>query len=137
MTRHKILRYNPLESFICEACGKGVSPLEHGGKHRNHCPHCLHSLHLDITPGDRRASCRGIMEPISMYVQKKSRESSIVHRCTQCKTIRVNRIASDDNELLLFTIATEPLLSLPFATKTIISTLHQLSREKGKENEYT
>ncbi len=135
MTRNKIIRNNPQESFICESCGKGVAPLEHGGQHRNHCPHCLHSLHLDITPGDRRASCRGIMEPISMYVQK-NREWSIIHRCTQCKTIRVNRVASDDNELLLFTVATEPLLSLPFPSKTIISTLHELSREKGKENAY-
>ena len=131
MTRRKIIRNNPQESFMCESCGKAVTPLELGGQHRNHCPYCLHSVHLDITPGDRRASCRGVMEPISIYVQK-NKEWSIVHRCSRCKTVRITRVASDDNELLLFTIATEPLLSLPFPSKTIVSTLHELSREKGK-----
>ena len=135
MSRNKILHNNPHESFICASCGKGVSPLEFGGKHRNHCPHCLSSLHVDITPGDRRSSCRGKMEPISIYVQK-NKEWSIIHKCTKCGTIRHNRIASDDNELLLLTISAEPLMSLPFPSKTIISTLHKLSIEKGSENVY-
>ena len=132
MTRKKIIRNNPQESFICESCGKGVAPLELGGQHRNHCPYCLHSLHVDITPGDRRASCRGTMKPISVYVQE-NKEWSIIHRCSQCKMIRVNRLASDDNELLLFTIATKPLLSLPFSSQTIISTLQELSQQGGKD----
>lgn len=125
MTRRKILRDNPMESFICEACGKGVSPLVVGGQHRNHCPYCLQSLHLDVIPGDRRSSCRGLMEPISIYV-KKDKEWAIVHRCKQCKTIRVNRVAADDNEFLLFTIAAEPILSLPFPAKGILNNLHKV-----------
>ncbi|WP_263422222.1 RNHCP domain-containing protein [Vibrio sp. B1FIG11] len=54
----------------------GVAPIKFGGQHRNHCPHCLCSVHMDIKAGDRRSSCRGIMEPISIYVQKKQR---VVH----------------------------------------------------------
>jgi len=74
------------------------------------------------------------MKPISVHVQKNG-EWSIIHKCYQCKTIKINRIAYDDNELLLLTIATEPLVSLPFPSKNIISTLHKFSLEKGKENE--
>lgn len=134
MTRNKIIRNNPQESFICVSCGKAVAPLEYGGQHRNHCPHCLSSYHVDIIPGDRRSSCHGIMKPIGIHVQK-NKEWSIIHRCSQCKTIKINRIASDDNELFLLTIAAEPLVSLPFPSKKIISTLHRLSLEKGKEDE--
>ncbi|MCF2875223.1 MULTISPECIES: RNHCP domain-containing protein [unclassified Tenacibaculum] len=133
MSRNKILRENPQESFICASCGKGVTPLEIGGKHRNHCPHCLSSLHIDITPGDRRSSCRGIMKPISIYVQK-NKEWSIIHKCNKCNTIRMNRIAADDNELMLLTMSAAPLMSLPFPSSSIISTMHKLSLEKGGEN---
>lgn len=135
MSRNKIIRENPMESFICASCGKAVPPVEFGGKQRNHCPHCLSSVHVDITPGDRRASCRGIMKPISIYVQE-NKEWSIIHRCNKCKGIRQNRIAADDNELLLLTMAAEPLMSLPFPSKTMISTLHKLSLEKGGEDVY-
>jgi DNA-directed RNA polymerase subunit RPC12/RpoP len=132
MSRNKILRENPQESFICSACGKGVSPVEFGGKHRNHCPHCLSSLHLDITPGDRRSSCKGLMKPISIHVQKNG-EWSIVHKCTKCNTIRLNRIAADDNELLLFALATKPLMSLPFPSKDLLATLFEISIDRGGE----
>jgi len=134
MTRNKIIRNNPQESFICINCGKAVAPLEYGGDHRNHCPHCLSSSHVDIIPGDRRSSCRGIMKPISIHVQKNG-EWSVIHKCTQCRTIKINRIACDDNELLLLTLATEPLVSLPFPPKNIISALHKISLEKGIGNE--
>jgi RNHCP domain len=134
MSRNKILRNNPQESFICLSCGKGVAALEYGGQHRNHCPNCLSSYHVDIIPGDRRSSCCGIMEPIGVCVQK-NKEWSVIHRCSQCRIIRLNRIASDDNELLLFTLAAEPMMTLPFPSKKAISTLHRLSLEKGKEVE--
>ena len=134
MTRHKIIRNNPQESFICKSCGKVVSPLEYGGNHRNHCPHCLCSCHVDIIPGDRRSSCHGIMNPISIHVQRNG-EWSIIHKCSKCNAMKINRIAYDDNELLLLTIATEPLVSLPFPSRNIISTMHKLSLQKGKEIE--
>ncbi len=62
---------------------------------------------------------------------QKNKEWSIIHKCSRCKTIRINRIASDDNELLLLTLAAETLMSLPFPSKKIISTLHRLSIKKG------
>ena len=134
LTRKIIIRNNPQESFICISCGKAVTPLKYGGQHRNHCPNCLCSYHIDIIQGDRRSSCRRIMKPIGIHVQK-NKEWSIIHKCSQCRTIRINRIASDDNELLLLALAAEPLMSLPFPSKKIISTLHRLSIEEGKENE--
>ena len=122
--------------FTCASCGKSISPLTYGGQHRNHCPHCLCSLHVDIKPGDRRSSCRGIMTPIGIHVQQNG-EWSLIHRCSSCRTIKVNRIAHDDNELLLLAIAAEPMMSLPFPSKKIISVLHTLSLEKGNKNEST
>ena len=122
--------------FTCASCGKAVSPLAYGGQHRNHCPHCLCSLHVDIKPGDKRSSCRGIMTPIGIHVQQNG-EWSLIHRCSRCKTIKINRIAHDDNEMLLLTIAAEPMMSLPFPSKKILTTLKSLSMIKGKENEHT
>lgn len=52
------------ESFICEHCGFEVSPHPSGSA-RNHCPKCLYSKHVDEdSPGDRLATCYGLMEPI-------------------------------------------------------------------------
>lgn len=115
--------------FRCASCGKEISPLRFGGRHRNHCPHCLCSLHVDDRPGDRKSNCRGIMKPIGIHVQKNG-EWSLIHKCEKCGMIKINRTACDDNELLLLTIAAEPMMSLPFPSKKIISTLQKLSVEK-------
>lgn len=118
----------PSSGFICKSCGKKVAPPAYGGRHRNHCPHCLCSLHLDHRPGDRASSCMAIMKPIGIHVQSNG-EWSIIHKCSQCGTVKVNRIAHDDNELLLLTIAAEPLMSLPFPSKKILSVLQKLSAQ--------
>lgn len=136
MTRNNTIRQNPQESFICASCGQGVSPIIYGGQHRNHCPYCLCSVHMDIKAGDRRSSCRGIMQPIGIHVQK-NQEWSLIHKCSKCKTIRTNRVAADDNELLLLTIAAEPIMSLPFPSKMVLTRLKHLSIESGSNNEYT
>jgi hypothetical protein len=39
-----------------------VLPLS-TGSYRNHCPACLWSKHVDVQPGDRAATCRGLMRP--------------------------------------------------------------------------
>ncbi|GLO63911.1 hypothetical protein MACH09_44190 [Vibrio sp. MACH09] len=88
---------------------------------------------MDIKAGDRRSSCRGIMEPISIYVQK-SKEWSLIHKCSKCSTIRTNRIAADDNELLLVSIAAELMMTLPFPSKNVLSELKQLSISRGSEH---
>ena len=85
--------------FICVNCGKDVSPL--GYTSRNHCPHCLHSLHVDIIPGDRENTCRGVLEPIAVESSAK-KGYVIVFKCKSCGNISRNKSASDDdfNKLL-------------------------------------
>lgn len=94
--------------FVCRNCGDMV-PFEGGGtQHRNHCPRCLHSMHLDVTPGDRAAFCSGIMEPVAVWVRHDG-EWAIIHRCRRCGHFSSNRIASDDNEALLLSLAVQPI----------------------------
>ena len=81
--------------------------------HRNHCPWCLWSLHVDLTVGDRRNGCRGLMEPIAVWVRPDG-EWAVVHRCTRCKALRINRVAGDDAELALMALALRPLARPPF-----------------------
>lgn len=85
-----------------------------GTEHRNHCPGCLWSRHLDATvPGDRAADCGGSMEPIAVCVRADG-EWALVHRCSGCATVHVNRIAGDDNPLMLMRLAVRPLAQPPF-----------------------
>jgi hypothetical protein len=85
-----------------------------GTQHRNHCPSCLWSRHLDgAVPGDRAASCTASMEPIAVCVHRDG-EWALVHRCDGCTTVHVNRIAGDDNPLMLMRLAVKPLAQPPF-----------------------
>lgn len=95
-------------SFTCVNCGEPVGPGGAGTRHRNHCPRCLHSLHLDARPGDRAACCGGIMEPIAVWV-RSGQEWALIHRCRECGALSSNRIAADDNEMLLMQLAVKPL----------------------------
>lgn len=101
------------ESFTCKVCGTLVVPEGAGSRHRNHCPKCLSSVHVDNEPGDRRSLCKGIMEPVSVWVRKGG-EWAIIHRCRICGTLSSNRIAADDNPALLMSIAVKPLAMTPF-----------------------
>ena len=103
----------PGPAFLCTHCHNTIPGSAPGTIHRNHCPHCLWSLHVDLKTGDRRSSCRGPMEPIAIGIQSNG-EWSIVHRCTRCGMIRMNRIAGDDNEVLLVSMALRPLARPPF-----------------------
>jgi len=104
---------SPGPAFTCEHCGEVVSGRAPGTEHRNHCPHCLWSLHVDLRTGDRRCGCHGRMEPISVWVMKNG-EWRIVHRCHKCGMMRANRVAGDDNELLLMSLAARPMAQPPF-----------------------
>lgn len=76
-----------------------------GGRQRNHCPGCLHSLHVDgKTPGDRASHCRSLMAPVGTFFRPNG-EQVVVHRCLGCGFERNNRIAADDNPLLLMRLA--------------------------------
>ncbi|HEX3017272.1 MAG TPA: ribosome small subunit-dependent GTPase A [Caproicibacter sp.] len=101
------------ESFTCKVCGALVVPDGAGSQHRNHCPNCLSSVHVDNEPGDRASLCKGIMDPIGVWVRKNG-EWAIIHRCRSCGALSSNRIAADDNPALLMSIAVKPLAEPPF-----------------------
>ncbi len=107
-------RHNPcMESFVCQVCGSPAAPDGAGSMHRNHCPKCLCSVHVDNEPGDRASLCKGIMDPVSVWVRKNG-EWAIIHRCRLCGTLSSNRIAADDNPAMLMSIAVKPLAMPPF-----------------------
>jgi hypothetical protein len=103
------------ESFRCRHCRLDVPTAAPGTAHRNHCPHCLWSRHVDDSPGDRAMAelCGSGMEPIAISVRAGG-EWCLIHRCTGCGTVHLNRIAGDDSPLLLVRIAVGPLAQPPF-----------------------
>ena len=117
MSRTSTIIENDNTTYICARCGRSVSPLE--GGNRNHCPFCLWSLHVDLRKGDRRCGCRGLMEPVSVWV-KPSGEWALIHRCCSCGFLRSNRIAADDSETLLLAMAARPIAMLPFPAERIM-----------------
>lgn len=94
------------EAFICENCNNKVLPL--GYTARDHCPNCLVSKHVDINPGDRKASCGGLLKPIAIEKNKKS-GYKIIYKCEKCGMIKKNIMADDDNFDLIIKIMSEPI----------------------------
>lgn len=95
-------------SFRCSHCHEWViSDEQTGTAHRNHCPFCLWSKHVDAEkPGDRKSTCGAGMAPIGLTFKKEAPkkygagqpgELMIIHECTQCGQLRINRLAADDN----------------------------------------
>lgn len=80
-----------VEDFVCEKCGTSVN----GDGFTNHCSKCLWSKHVDINPGDRSATCGGMMEPVGLEI--KSGEKVIIHKCENCNHIKRNRISEKDS----------------------------------------
>ncbi len=84
--------------FVCANCGKSVPPLKVSS--RDHCPFCLCSLHVDINPGDRQNSCKGILKPIDLeYSQNKG--YVLVYKCTKCGQTHKNKVANDDSREMI------------------------------------
>ena len=111
---HSYYKTHPCtDSFVCSLCGRQVVPEGAGSQHRNHCPYCLTSLHLDVAPGDRAADCGGRMEAVAVWVRRDG-EWALIHRCARCGVLSSNRIAADDNPLLLMSLALRPLAEPPF-----------------------
>jgi hypothetical protein len=52
------------------------------------------------------------MEPIAVTVRGE-RRWMLIHRCTRCGRLRMNRAAADDNVLLLLQLAARPLATPP------------------------
>ena len=81
------------EEFICENCGKDVKKLNYTS--RDHCPYCLHSKHVDINPGDRANTCKGLLVPIE--IEKFKNTYKVIYKCNKCNQIHKNVIAIDDD----------------------------------------
>lgn len=101
------------DHFRCAHCHCDVPADAPGTAHRNHCPTCLWSRHLDDSPGDRAAECGSSMEPIAITVRGDG-EWVLVHRCSGCGELHLNRTAADDNVLLLVQLAVRPMARPPF-----------------------
>lgn len=82
------------ENFICENCNKEVEKLSYTS--RDHCPYCLCSKHVDILPGDRSETCKGILKPMQVEIDSK-KGYVIVYKCERCGAIRRNKAAEDDD----------------------------------------
>lgn len=80
--------------FICVNCNKKVEKLKYTS--RDHCNHCLYSMHVDITPGDRENTCKGVLVPVNVELNSKKGEV-IVYKCQKCGAIVRNIVANDDN----------------------------------------
>lgn len=80
-------------AFICANCREKIVPLSNGSC-RNHCPYCLCSLHVDNEIGDRQNQCYGIMKPIGIKFNTK-KGYQIIHKCTSCGFVRVNKVAEN------------------------------------------
>lgn len=58
------------------------------------------------------------MEPIAISVRGDG-EWVLVHRCTGCDAVRLNRTAGDDNPLTLLRLAVKPLVLPPFPIERV------------------
>lgn len=115
--------------FRCAHCGHIVSSahLLSGVNNRNHCPYCLWSRHLDLySAGDRLSACKAPMQPLALTA-KRSRnkygrgrgELMLVHLCTDCGDVSLNRIAADDDADTLLEVF-EASLALPVRTRDLL-----------------
>lgn len=112
-------RHRVGQTFRCNRCGLDVGLDAPGTAHRNHCPNCLWSRHLDHdSPGDRDADCGSAMEPIAVCVRGDG-EWALIHRCRGCGVLHLNRIAGDDNPLMLLRLVVKPLAQAPFPLERI------------------
>ena len=89
------------EDFICENCNFKVSKLNYTA--RDHCPKCLYSKHVDINPGDRMNSCKGLLVPIG--IEKFKDTYKIIYKCEKCGELHKNIIAKDDNMDLIIDLS--------------------------------
>lgn len=89
------------QAFKCGHCKQFIGVPVSGGRNRNHCPNCLYSKHVDLSyPGDRKATCHSLMKPAGL-VTRRSGEQVILHECLGCGATDPNRIAADDNPIVL------------------------------------
>jgi RNHCP domain len=94
--------------FKCIYCRNAISAevLLAGVNNRNHCPYCLWSRHMDLfQAGDRLSACKAPMRPVGLTMKRSRKkyatlavgELMLVHQCSACERISINRIAADDD----------------------------------------
>jgi hypothetical protein len=59
------------------------------------------------------------MEPIAISV-RRGKEWVIIHRCVTCGALKENRIAGDDNEMALLSLAVRPVALPPFPLDVLL-----------------
>jgi len=92
------------QAFKCGHCKQFIGAPISGGRQRNHCPNCLYSRHVDgKMPGDRKATCHAMMRPAGLHTRRNG-EEVLIHECLGCGKRDPNRIAADDNPVLLLEI---------------------------------
>jgi hypothetical protein len=71
-----------------------------GTVNRNHCNMCLWSKHVDDSKGDRHATCHGGMQPVGLTFKHEGMgrigEAMLIHVCSLCDKLSINRLARDD-----------------------------------------
>lgn len=100
-----------IEDFRCGRCGSKVK----GNGYTNHCPKCLWSRHVDVHPGDRAATCGGMMEPVR--AEETGGERIIIHRCAKCGEERKVKTLPEDSADELVRIVREQAPAKPSAVK--------------------
>lgn len=80
-----------VENFACTHCGAEIT----GNGYTNHCSHCLWSKHVDVNPGDRAATCGGMMRPTN--VENEKGEYIITHTCELCGHTKRNKVSAEDD----------------------------------------
>lgn len=113
-------RASTFGDFRCAHCHVIVSSahLLSGVNNRNHCPYCLWSCHLDLyAAGDRLSACKAPMKPIGLtmktgrnkYQRDARGELMLIHQCSDCKALSINRIAADDDSEMVLAVFQESL----------------------------
>ena len=102
------------DGFLCKHCNVYVSSASFlsGVENRNHCPYCLWSRHMDLyAAGDRLSACKSPMKPIGLTTKATNKKYSpgrgelmLIHLCTECETLSINRIAADDIPQTVFAV---------------------------------
>lgn len=133
------------EGFRCCNCGQWVHFSEFiGTANRNHCSFCLWSKHVDLKKqGDRKSNCQAGMKPIGLtfkregvdkYGRLRQGELMLIHECTICGKISINRIAADDNsEAILKVFEESQRLDSKKRNQLEQDNIEVLSRERQKE----
>lgn len=103
------IRQERADGFKCSHCKRWVVINQYiGTANRNHCNLCLWSKHVDVKKGDRKSHCQAGMRPVGLTFRiegnAKRGEIMLIHACSWCPKISINRIARDDGEQEILSI---------------------------------